>query len=115
MIAVLARSAAVLLLALGTEGRMETKHHASGTFEVKMTPVAGDQGVASGGLRGGKTLAGDLIGRGRGDMWTAETAVQGSAGYVAVEKVEGTLRGRSGSFTLLHQGTMRRTRTSRSG
>lgn len=40
-------------------------------------------------------------------MWTTETAVKGSAGYVAIEKVTGTLRGRSGGFTLLHHGTMR--------
>jgi hypothetical protein len=55
-----------------------------------------------------KTFAGDLTGTSKGDMWTAETAVQGSAGAVAIEKVEGTLNGRHGAFTLLHQGTMRR-------
>jgi hypothetical protein len=41
-------------------------------------------------------------------MWTADTGTKGSAGYVAIEKVEGTLAGRRGGFTLLHQGTMRR-------
>lgn len=41
-------------------------------------------------------------------MWTADTSVEGSAGYVAIERVSGTLRGRRGAFTLLHQGTMRR-------
>ncbi|MGE0454860.1 MAG: DUF3224 domain-containing protein [Vicinamibacteria bacterium] len=35
------------------------------------------------------------------------TSVDGSAGYVAIERVEGSLRGRKGGFTLLHQGTMR--------
>jgi len=81
---------------------------ASGTFDVKMTPLAVPEGsLASGRLTGEKTFRGDLEGTSRGEMWTAETGVQGSAGYVAIEKVEGTLHGRKGSFTLLHQGTMR--------
>jgi len=105
----LAMGAAVLALALGAGAGSDAKQHASGTFEVKPTPVTGgDNGVASGRLTVAKTFAGDLIGTSKGDMWTAETAVQGSAGYVAIEKVEGTLNGRKGAFTLLHQGTMRR-------
>lgn len=36
-------------------------------------------------------------------------AVEGSAGYVAIERVEGSLRGRKGSFILMHQGAMQRT------
>ena len=102
-------SAAILALALGTGAGMDAHQHATGTFEVKMTPIeGGDNGVANGHLRGDKTFAGDLIGTSRGDMWTAVTAVEGSAGYVAIEKIEGTLRGRKGAFTVLHQGTMRR-------
>jgi hypothetical protein len=82
---------------------------ASGTFDVKMTPAAGVEGtIASGRLFGDKVFHGDLVGTSRGEMWTAETGVEGSAGYVAIEKVEGTLSGRKGTFTLLHQGTMRR-------
>jgi Protein of unknown function (DUF3224) len=102
-------SAAILGLALGTGAGVDAHQHATGSFEVKMTPVAGgDNGVASGHLSGAKTFAGDLIGTGQGDMWTATTAVEGSAGYVAIEKIEGTLKGRKGTFTVLHQGTMRR-------
>lgn len=102
-------SAALLALALGKGAGVDTHQHATGTFEVNMTPVeGGDNGVANGHLSGAKTFAGDLIGTGRGDMWTTMTAVEGSAGYVAIEKIEGTLRGRKGSFTVLHQGTMRR-------
>ena len=41
-------------------------------------------------------------------MLTAVGAVKGSAGYVAIEKVTGKLRGRSGSFVLQHTGTMTR-------
>lgn len=81
---------------------------ASGTFDVKMTPAAGVEGtIASGRLFGDKVFRGDLEGTSRGEMWTAETGVEGSAGYVAIEKVEGTLSARKGTFTLLHQGTMR--------
>lgn len=53
-----------------------------------------------------KTFAGELSGKSDGEMLTAMTAVQGSAGYVAVEKVTGTLAGKSGSFILLHHGVM---------
>ena len=83
---------------------------AQGTFEVKVTPLAPERkdGVASGQLALDKTFRGDLVGTGKGEMWTADTSVKGSAGYVAIEKVSGTLRGRSGTFTLLHQGTMSR-------
>ena len=82
---------------------------ASGAFEVKVTPVAeGDQGAASARLSLAKTFTGELMGASKGDMWTAETSVKGSAGYVAIERFEGTLLGRRGTFTLIHQGTMDR-------
>jgi hypothetical protein len=100
----------LLVLGIGT-GAMadETRQHARGSFEVKVMPVAGgDQGVASGRLSIEKKISGDLTGTSKGDMWTADTGIEGSAGYVAIEKIEGTLQGRSGTFTLLHQGTMRR-------
>jgi hypothetical protein len=41
-------------------------------------------------------------------MLTAGTAVKGSAGYVALEQVTGTLNGRKGSFVLQHSATMDR-------
>jgi len=83
-------------------------NHAKGTFEVKLAPVAVDKdGAASGSLSLTKTFQGDLSGTSQGQMWTAEAGVQGSGGYVAIEKVSGTLNGRSGTFTLLHQGTMK--------
>src|SRR5262249_47216039 len=105
----MATSAAVLALALGTEATVEERQHASGTVEVNVTPVAsGDNGVVYGHITIAKTFAGVLAGTSKGDMWTASTAIEGSAGYVAIEKVEGKLRGQSGSFTLLHQGPMRR-------
>jgi len=88
---------------------METTRRAAGTFQVQVTPVSGgDNGAASGRMSIAKTFEGDLTGTSRGDMWTVGTAVQGSAGYVAIERFEGTLHGRNGSFTLMHHGTMSR-------
>jgi len=82
---------------------------ASGTFQVKVTPVTGgDHGAASGRMSLAKTFEGGLKGTSAGDMWTAGTSVSGSAGYVAIERFDGSLDGRAGSFVLLHQGTMRR-------
>ena len=34
------------------------------------------------------------------------TEVKGSGGYVAIERVSGTLEGRKGSFVLIHRGIM---------
>jgi len=90
------------------EEAMQTTQRAEGTFQVKATPVTGgDNGAASGRMSLAKTFWGDLTGISTGDMWTAGTTVSGSAGYVAIEKFEGALNGRKGSFTLLHQGIMR--------
>jgi hypothetical protein len=55
-----------------------------------------------------KQFGGDLEGTSKGQMLSAGTSVQGSAGYVAIERVTGTLHGRSGSFVLQHTGTMTR-------
>ena len=55
-----------------------------------------------------KAYAGDLAGIGKGAMLSALTSVQGSAGYVAIERVSGTLHGRRGSFVLQHDGLMTR-------
>jgi hypothetical protein len=55
-----------------------------------------------------KQFQGDLIGTSKGQMLMASTAVQGSAGYVAIEKVTGTLGGRRGTFYFQHGGTMTR-------
>jgi hypothetical protein len=53
-----------------------------------------------------KQFHGDLEGTAKGQMLTAGTDVKGSAGYVASERVTGTLHGRSGSFVLQHSGTL---------
>jgi hypothetical protein len=70
---------------------------------VKLTPQAtGDpaDGPALGRLSIDKQFHGDLEATSSGEMLTAGTSVPGSAGYVAIERVIGTLRGRNGSFAL---------------
>jgi len=85
--------------------------HASGTFEVKLTPQAAEEGTDAGLGRMSidKQFHGDLEGTSKGFMLSsAATVVKGSGGYVAMERVTGTLKGRSGSFVLQHSGTMTR-------
>lgn len=85
--------------------------HANGTFEVKLTPQASDDKAADaslGRMSIDKQFHGDLEATSTGQMLTAGTAVKGSAGYVAIERVGGTLHGRSGTFVLQHTGTMTR-------
>src|SRR5436309_11257727 len=83
--------------------------HARGTFEVKLTPQAdGDAGAGLGRLILNKQFHGDLEATSQGQMLSAGTAVQGSAGYVALERVSGALQGRTGTFVLQHHGLMDR-------
>jgi hypothetical protein len=84
---------------------------AAGTFDVHLTPEANDSlpaGVALGRLAIDKQFHGDLEATSRGAMLSARTPVADSAGYVAIERVSGTLGGRRGSFVLQHNGVMTR-------
>ena len=82
---------------------------ASGTFDVKMAPKDMGADAPVGGMTLDKEFHGDLAGTGKGEMLMASSSsVKDSAGYVAIEKVTGTLHGRSGSFYLQHSGTMTR-------
>lgn len=84
---------------------------ASGTFDVKMIPQTQDDksaGPAIGRMSLDKKFHGDLEATSQGEMLAFTTSVQGSAGYVAMEKVSGTLQGKSGTFVLQHSGTMTR-------
>lgn len=86
-------------------------HKATGSFEVVTKPVSTSEpapGATLGRLSLDKTFAGDLAGTGKGEMLTAVTGTKGSAGYVAIERVTGTLHGRAGSFVFQHTGTMAR-------
>ena len=84
--------------------------HASGTFDVTITPQAQDEaeGSAIGRLTIDKQFHGDLQASSKGQMLAARTATEGSAGYVAIEQATGTLHGRRGTFVLQHNGTMAR-------
>jgi hypothetical protein len=85
--------------------------HVIGKFDVKLTPEGLSDQTAD------KTLArmsidkqfhGDLEATSKGEMLSAVTPVKGSAAYVAIERVTGTLKGRKGSFVLQHSATMAR-------
>jgi hypothetical protein len=89
--------------------------HASGPFDVKLVPQPADDKVGDpsvGRMSIDKQFHGDLEATSKGQMLTAMTEIKGSAGYVAIERVTGTLRTpggvRSGSFALQHSGTLTR-------
>jgi hypothetical protein len=84
---------------------------AKGTFEVKIGSLphyntAEDAKLAR--MSIDKHFRGDLVGSSQGEMLSAGTATNGSAGYVAIERVTGNLNDRSGSFVLQHNATMTR-------
>jgi len=84
---------------------------AKGSFTVQIKPAADPNaadGVTLGRMSLDKQFEGDLAAVGKGEMLTAMTSVEGSAGYVAIERVTGTLHGRAGSFVFQHAGTMSR-------
>lgn len=80
--------------------------HATGPFEVKVEPAKEELGPGLGRMFLDKAFHGDLEATGKGQMLTAATDTKGSAGYVAMERVTGSLKGRKGSFVLQHSGTM---------
>lgn len=84
---------------------------AKGTFDVKLAPLAPHHANTDPSLARmsiDKQFYGDLQAASKGEMLSAGTAVKGSAGYVAIERVTGTLAGRAGSFVLQHSATMTR-------
>lgn len=90
-----------------TPALKETTMHATGPFEVKMTPQADATGSAPfARMEIDKHYHGDLEATATGFMLSAGSPQKGTAGYVAMEKVTGSLRGKTGSFVLQHNGTM---------
>ena len=81
---------------------------ATGTFDVKVKPQQGDDADwgGFGRLSLDKRLHGDLEGTSRGQMLAEGDGKGDFGGYVALERVTGTLRGRQGSFVLMHAGTL---------
>ncbi len=79
---------------------------ASGTFAVTINPQPHVDGVGDptvGRMSLDKQFHGDLEGTSKGQMLTA-----GSAVYVAIERFDGRLQGRRGTFALHHTGIMTR-------
>ena len=86
-------------------------NRATGTFEVKLNPQQLADKTADptlGRMSIDKQFHGDLEAVSKGEMLSAGTGIKGSAGYVAIELVSGTLHGHSGTFVLQHSGTMTR-------
>jgi hypothetical protein len=84
---------------------------AHGTFAVQLHPQAPEDPAGPSPrarLTIAKEFAGELVGTSSGQMLSAGTAGEGSAGYVALEQVRGTLHGRRGTFVLQHSGTLQR-------
>jgi len=85
---------------------------AVGAFQVKLEPIPlhdePAMGPGVGRLTLDKMYDGDLIAIGKGEMLSAMGTEQGSAAYVAIERITGTLHGRSGSFVIQHRGIMTR-------
>ncbi|HUL33944.1 MAG TPA: DUF3224 domain-containing protein [Candidatus Eisenbacteria bacterium] len=82
---------------------------ATGTFDVKLAPLdssvkAEENPIARYSLD--KSYHGDLNATSQGEMLSGGTPTKGSGGYVAMERVSGTLHGRKGTFLLQHDGTM---------
>ena len=84
---------------------------AKGTFEVRRHIEPGCEmgdGVVAGHYRFDKTFTGPLEATSVVHMLAVGTPVEGSAGYVAVERSKGVLDGRSGTFFCQHLGVMER-------
>jgi len=95
---------------VGASTQKEKTMTARGTFDVKVVqqPQDDSAGGPFGRLFLDKHFHGELEATSKGQMLAAGTAVEGSAGYVALEQVTGSLNGKRGSFILLHKGTMRK-------
>jgi hypothetical protein len=106
-----AASAAAQSAVDATHKEMIVTTKATGTFEVKINPIGAYNDAADallGRMSLDKQFHGELEGTGKGEMLTAGSPVEGSAGYVAVERITGTLHGRRGTFALIHRGIMTR-------
>ena len=100
---------AASIAAAQTSKKETSMSHASGPFDVKLTPedhFALDPSISK--MAIAKNFHGDLEATSVGQMLSAMGSVKGSAGYVAIEKVTGTLQGRKGTFVLQHNATMDR-------
>jgi len=86
---------------------MNDQQIAKGTFEVSLKPEASDKeaGISFGRFSIDKTFRGDLQATSKVDMLSAGSETNGHGSYVAIERVTGTLHGKSGTFVLMHMGS----------
>jgi Protein of unknown function (DUF3224) len=98
-----------------TQGLTTMTQIAKGSFIVSMKPLTFDGADAEtrnlaklGRMSIDKQITGDLVATTKGEMLSAMTATKGSAGYVAIEYVTGSLQGKKGSFVFQHTGIMNR-------
>jgi hypothetical protein len=84
---------------------------AKGIFTVQLQPLQAyntDENSLMGRMSIDKQFQGDVEGVSKGEMIAARTAINNSAGYVAIERVQGSIHGRTGAFVLQHSSTMNR-------
>lgn len=77
-------------------------NHARGTFTVDVQPLTPPPAEGLSRFSINKQIHGDLEAATKGEMFSAGDPKQGAAGYVAIEMVTGTLKGKTGSFALQH-------------
>ena len=97
---------AAILAALAPGGReARAMDEARGRFEVEIKPVsAADAPVTRMSLH--KRWTGDIAGTSAGEMLSYGSPASGNAGYVAMERVTGSVKGREGSFALQQSGSL---------
>jgi hypothetical protein len=98
-----------LLAPAGASAQAAPTVRVSGAFDLTMTPAGATERegrTETGRMLLDKQYFGELSATGKGQMLTAMTDTKGSAGYVAIERVTGTLGGKKGSFVIQHTGTM---------
>ena len=81
-----------------------------GKFSVTLNPIEsainGTDGMTFRRMSIEKEFSGPLEATSNGEMLSIMTPIKGSAGYVAIEQVVGSLEGKQGSFVLQHYGVM---------
>ena len=103
--------APLAIVAAAPENERKAAMHATGTFEVKITPEGSDAapqgGVPTARMGLAKTFTGGMAGLAIGTMMTAGAPEPGQAAvYVAIDQFDGSVDGRSGGFILVHRGMM---------
>ena len=102
----------LLLSTYAYSSQIGNKMNIAGEFQVKLQPMdfyaKGTEGVNFGRMSIDKIFTGALEATSKGEMLSVMTSTKGSAGYVAIEQVTGSLSGKKGSFVLQHFGTMNR-------